>query len=56
MWQRGIKVADGTKVTNELTLTWGATLDYPDRPNVIRSGRRGPRDAMQEGLHQSLRL
>lgn len=59
MWmcQRGIKVVDGTKGTNELTLTWGqprVTREAQCNTRGLRSGRRGPRNAVQEGLHWPL--
>ena len=41
---KGIKVTDGIKVANQLTLKWDISLDYVNKPNVItvvlKSGRR----------------
>lgn len=33
--QRRIKVTDGMKFANQLTLRWGSSLDYPGGPNLV---------------------
>lgn len=49
IWQRGIKVANGIKVTSSLSLIYGDFLGYPVGPNVITKGKRGRQENQRDG-------
>lgn len=51
MWQRGIEIADGIKVTNHLTLNTESVLDYPggsDVPTEVLQCERGKQKGKSE--------